>query len=275
MINNRLCRIIPGVSRLLFISVVLIALVLCIVTLLVTHAQAQSTEEAYSISLSDNEIIADYPGVYSEGGILTITLPGEYSLTGQLSNGQIVVDCEQTGKVKLYFNGISVHCEDAPALYIKKCSPRLSIELVGDTVNELSDGAVYVDQQSNADGVIFSKSDLTITGEGTLNVNGTYRDGIVSKDDLRFKGGKITVNAVHNGICGKDCVEIFDGEIHVNADNDGIKTTNDDPEWGYILIEGGTVSITCGDEPLTVVHGLSVTGGIINAQVNPSLKESE
>ncbi len=82
------------------------------------------------------------------------------------------------------------------------------------------------------------------------------------------------MEAVHNGITGKDCVEIFDGNITVRAGNDGIKTTNDDSEWGYISMEGGMVNITCGDEPLKVVHGLSIIGGTVDAKVDASMKPS-
>ena len=248
-------------------AAVIAALMLCLAVLPAFAESAPNTGSMLSISLSDSGITGDFPGVSIAGSVLTITLPGEYLLTGSLSDGQIVVDCEQDGKVRLFLNGISVHCETAPALYIKSCSPRLSIELLEGTVNELSDGAAYAEKDSNVDAVIFSKSDLTITGAGSLNVKGAYRDGIVSKDDLRIKGGKITVEAVHNGICGKDCVEIFEGDVTVKAGNDGIKTTNTDPDWGFIAIEGGTVNITCGDEPLKVVNRLTITGGTVNAAV--------
>ena len=250
-------------------------LTLCMFVLFAVPVQAGNAEESpLVVTLSDNGIIADYPGVYTEGSILTITLPGEYQLKGSLSNGQIIVDCEQNGKVRLFFSGVSVHCEDGPALYIKKCSPRLTIELEEYTLNELSDGITYANQDK-IDAVIYSKGDLTISGAGTLNVKGAYRDGIVSKDDLRFKGGKIIVEAVHNGIVGKDCVEIIDGEITVNAGNDGIKTTNEDVGMGYISMESGKVTIVCGDDPLSVIHGISITGGTISATIDSSRKPND
>ena len=251
-----------------------LALVLCMLAPAAFSTPALAEEPSVVITLSDDGITADYPGVYADGSVLTITLPGDYLLKGTLSNGQIVVDCERDGKVKLFFGGINVHCENAPALYIKKCSPRLSIELVEGTANELSDGTAYA-ADSKTDAVIYSKSDLTITGTGSLTVKGAYRDGIVSRDDLRIKGGKITVEAAHNGIFGKDCVEIFDGEVTVRAGNDGIKTTNEDRDCGYISMEGGTVSITCGDDPLSYVHEFFLTGGTINAVVDSSLKPSD
>ena len=255
------------------VQFVILTLALCIVASVMLPSSAWAAESPVSIELSDEAITADYPGVYSEGGVLTITLPGEYLLKGTLTNGQIIVECEQNGKVRLILAGVSVHCETGPALYIKKCSPRLSLELAEGTVNELSDGTAYP-KDSAPDGVIYSKSDLTITGTGALTVKGAYRNGIVSKDDLRIKSGVITVEAVRNGICGKDSVEIFDGEITVTAGNDGIKTTNDDPAWGYISMEGGTVTITCGDDPLAFVNGFSAVGATIRTTVDSSLKTS-
>ena len=255
---------------------IVIALVLAL--FIIAPALAATSDQAGSpvpITLNYTKITADNPGVYVNGSTLTITLPGEYLIKGTLTNGQIIVDCEQTGKVRLYFSGVSVHCSNGPALYIKACSPRLTIELVEGTVNTLSDGTVYADKTGKIDGVIYSKSDLTITGAGTLNVKGNFWDGIVSKDDLRFKGGKINVEAVHNGIMGKDCVEIFDGEIIVKAGKDGIKTSNEEAGLGYISMEGGVVSITCGDDPLVVVNALNITGGTINAVINPSLNTTD
>lgn len=250
-------------------AILALILALCFVIPTALPVLAQASETPVKVVLSDSGIEADNPGVYAQGSILTITLPGEYQLEGALSNGQIIVDCEQTGKVRLILGGVSVHCENGPALNIKKCSPRLSIELAEGTENALSDGAVYANYDK-VDAVIYSKSDLTITGTGALTVTGAYRDGIVSKDDLRIKSGIVTVEAPHNGICGKDCVEIYDGEITVKCGNDGIKTSNEDADWGYILVEGGLINIVCGDDPLAVVNGLTITGGTVKATVNSS-----
>jgi len=44
---------------------------------------------------------------------------------------------------------------------------------------------------------------------------------------------------------------------------------------GFISMEGGVVSITCGDDPLVVVNALNITGGTINAVINPSLNTTD
>ena len=44
--------------------------------------------------------------------------------------------------------------------------------------------------------LFLSKDDLTINGEGTLNINANYKHGIVSKNDLNIVGGTFNINSV-------------------------------------------------------------------------------
>jgi hypothetical protein len=70
----------------------------------------------------------------------------------------------------------------------------------------VADGASYVLEEGTDEpnAAIFSKSDLTIFGAGSLNVDGNYNDGIASKDGLIIKSGTISVTSVDDGIRGKD-----------------------------------------------------------------------
>jgi uncharacterized protein DUF4353 len=43
-------------------------------------------------------------------------------------------------------------------------------------------------------------ADLTIAGTGSLDVNGQYNDGIVSKDGLVLAAGNVTVKAADDGM---------------------------------------------------------------------------
>ena len=99
------------------------------------------------------------------------------------------------------------------------------------TENTISDGASYVfadpvDDEPNA--AIFSASDLTISGNGSLTVEGNYNDGIASKDGLTIAGGSITVSAVDDGIRGKDYVVVEDSVITIDAQGDGLKSDNEE-----------------------------------------------
>jgi len=54
-----------------------------------------------------------------------------------------------------------------------------------DSANTLKvTGTFTADGTTNTDAVIFSKSDLTLNGTGTLNISSTD-NGITSKDDLK------------------------------------------------------------------------------------------
>ena len=111
-----------------------------------------------------------------------------------------------------------------------------------------------------------------IEGSGSLKITAVSADGIVSKDELEIRGGKITVDAHRHGIKGKDCVEIYDGEISVTAGQDGIKSTNKkDSSRGYVAIRGGVVTIVCGDDPLQFITDCTIE----NAKISISTSKKE
>ncbi len=133
------------------------------------------------------------------------------------------------------------------------------------TENTISDGASYVfadpvDDEPNA--AIFSASDLTISGNGSLTVEGNYNDGIASKDGLTIAGGSITVSAVDDGIRGKDYVVVEDSVITIDAQGDGLKSDNEeDATKGYIAIQNGLYDITAGGDAITAQTDVLISDG--------------
>lgn len=242
-----------------------ILLLLAVLLLTVSAANA----ELISITLSDDKCECASENVACEGNMVKINAPGEYLLTGALSNGQIRVDCKDDGKVVLNLQNVKIHNETGAAILIGNVSSRARISLMADTENELSSGANLVyENDDEPNGVIFSRSDLTIDGSGSLKVTAGAMDAIASKDDLKIEDGRIIVTAPRHGIRGKDCVEISGGEITISAGKDGIRSNNSkDAEKGYISITGGTITITCGDDPLDFVTGLIVKNAEITSSV--------
>ena len=203
-------------------------------------------------------------GVEARDGIVTISRPGDYLLSGEMADGQIFVNCADEGRVTLYLNGVKVHHEKGPALIVGECQPRIVISMVEGTENFLSDGTGMPQGEDDPDGVIYSRSDLTITGSGSLRIDAGAMNGIVSRDDLRIESGKIDIEAAVHGVKGKDSVEISGGEMVIRAGKDGIKATNKkDRDRGYVEITGGKISIECGDEALSFITGCKVSGGEI------------
>jgi hypothetical protein len=174
---------------------------------------------------------------------------GSYSVSGTMDDGQLVVDTQDKGTVRIILNGASIASSTSAPIYVKGADKTVII-LADGTENYLRGGDSYVfeDPESNEpNGAIFSEDDLTITGSGSLTVEANYNHGIVSRDDLKITGGTVTVTAAGDGIRGKDSTTVKGGSITVSAGADGLKSTNaDDPDRGFVTIEGGILEVSAG-----------------------------
>lgn len=192
--------------------------------------------------------------------IIKITKAGAYNVTG--SHSQIIVDSAKTAKIQITLNNATVKSKQGPAIYVKQAD-KVFITLKGENV--LSDTADYGDSFDNADGVIFSKDDLTINGNGSLKITANYKSGIVSKDDLVISNAKIIVSSPTTAIEGKDCVKLNNPTVSIESDGDGIKSENeDDTNLGYIYIEGGKYNITALNDAFQSSSVINVTSGVFN-----------
>lgn len=149
------------------------------------------------ITVSDNSI-SSAEGVTISGDTITITSAGTYSFSGSLSDGQIIVNVAEEELVRLLFNGINIHCSSNAPLYVMEAG-KVVMNLVEGTENYFSDGTSYSGfEDPNA--CIYSKSDLTIFGEGELHVTANYNDGTITVNmsgydvDAMDSNGDITIN---------------------------------------------------------------------------------
>ena len=194
-------------------------------------------------------------------GDFSITTGGTYILNGSM-NGSVIINT--TSEVKLVLDNVTINSDDFAAIYIKQCE-KCTITLVGE--NTLSDnGSEYTQVDENTvDGVIFSKDDLVLNGEGTLNIEANYKHGIVSKDDLTITSGTYYITSISHGIVGKDCVKIKDGTFNIESGKTAIKSNNDEDEGrGYIYISGGEFELSAGNKGLQAYNDLIIDGGTIN-----------
>ncbi len=216
---------------------------------------------AVSISGSGNKFNVSGSGASAKDGILTISKAGTYVFNGSIDDGRIVVNVGDNDKVQIVLNGFSIKCSTHSPLFVKS-GDKVFITVNDGTENSISDGAQYTalaDDESNVDGAIFSRADLTINGGGTLNVSGNMQHGIVSKDDIAITGGNITVTANGSGISGKDCVKISDGTIKITSEGDGIKSDNtEDTSKGYVYIGGGKINIKSATDGISAETFLTV-----------------
>jgi hypothetical protein len=222
--------------------------------------------QVVQIALNGNAMTVNGTGVTIDGSRATITSAGTYDISGTLTDGQIVVDTEDKNPVRLILNGVQMSDATRAPIYIKKAKKTV-IVLADGTDNSVQDGASYIfenegDDEPNA--AIFSKSDLTICGNGSLTVKGQFNDGISSKDGLIIRSGRITVQSADDGIRGKDYLIVKNGNIIVNSGGDALKSDNaEDAARGYVLIETGSLRLTSGGDAISAeTDALVVDGGI-------------
>ncbi|MCB0165805.1 MAG: carbohydrate-binding domain-containing protein [Anaerolineae bacterium] len=216
------------------------------------------------IVLNGDSITADGEGVEVNGSTVTITSAGTYSLSGALIDGQIIVDTEDEEIIQLILNGVNIGSSTNAPINIVNAEETMII-LADGTDNYITDNDSYVFADPDEDepnAAIFSKSDLTLSGNGSLTVDANYNDGIASKDGLIIAGGTITVNAVDDGLRGKDYLIVKDGNLTINAQGDGLKSDNeDDADKGYIVIQTGLITITAGGDAMQAETDVLITDG--------------
>ena len=223
-----------------------------------------SSENRVNVTLEDNNIKVEGNGIKINGNTVNITSSGIYTFTGTLNDGSIIVDANKKDDVTIILQGVNITSLTSSVIYSKQSSKTV-VELVGQNVLTDTSNYVYeseVDEEPSA--TIFSKDDLVITGEGTLNLNSNFTNSIFSKDGLVIESGNINIKAEGHGIKGRDYVWIKGGNINVEAGLDGIKTTNDvDEDKGYIVIENGNITVNATQDGISSEKYINIINGSI------------
>ena len=223
---------------------------------------------------------SDAGNVTVDGGTVTITGSGTYVVSGTL-DGQVVVNADKAD-VRLVLAGASITNTGGPAIDIQDAGSAVMVLAEG-TTNTLADGSAYADTSEDAaTAALFSSDTLTITGTGSLNVTGSYNDGISSKNGLVITGEPtITVDAVDDGVRGKDYLLVSSGSLTVSAGGDGLKSSEDNDEAkGFVALGDATVNVTSGDDGVSATTDVTVDGTTLSiaaggGQANATVSEEQ
>ena len=232
------------------------------------------SETTLTFSGTDVTIANDNGCLEKAAGSVTVKCSGNYYLSGQASDYQVIVNTAagDTGKVDLFLNGASLKSSDAP-IYVQNAE-KAEIHLVKGTANSLEDGAnrskTYTvnNKPDTTKAAIYAKDDLSIKGSGSLTVKANYNNGIHTSNDLKIKKstGTLNVTAVNCGLKGKGSLTVNGGNITINAKGDGIKSDEDDAAAlaqgkGLVKIAGGTLTITSAFDGISASNTVQITKG--------------
>ncbi|MBO4493904.1 MAG: carbohydrate-binding domain-containing protein [Ruminococcus sp.] len=244
--------------------------------------------EGFTIALSDSGMVTSASNEAKiENNVCTITQPGVFTVTGEMTGGQIVVDVDKTvypdGVVELVLSGMSLTNTKNSPIYVASIADEVIITAKNGTENTISDGESYTNAD-NASAAIYSKDDIKFKGKGKLTVNGNAADGIVGKDDIKIYNSTLTVNAADDGIRAKDSVTIGNtSSAGEEADysalsvtvktkgGDGIKATSKETsstakQVGIVTVNGGTINIDSYADGIQAEQFFVMNGGDVNVK---------
>ena len=193
-----------------------------------------------------------------------------YILSGQTTDGEFSL----TGSYKctLSLAGLSLTNPSGAAINIAN-GKRIKISAKKNTENTLTDGT-----GGSQTGCVYSKGQIHLQGNGTLNVVGKTKHAIKSGDYIAIKNLTLNITgAVADGISCNEYFLMESGSVSISGvGDDGIQcdldgttstgetTDHEDEDSGNIYIEGGTLKVAA---TATASKGIKATG-VLNINEN-------
>ena len=188
-----------------------------------------------------------------------------YALSGSTTNGSFTLNGSY--KRTLSLDGLTLTNPNGAAINIAN-GKRIQLSAKGGTENTLADGT-----GGSQKACIYSKGQIQLQGNGTLNVTGNTQHAIKRGDDITVKN--LTLNITKAVADGISCNEYFllksgtvsisgvgDDGIHCDLDgttSTGATTDHEDEDSGNIYLEGGTLKIAV---TATAAKGIKAAGDI-------------
>ena len=203
----------------------------------VTITSEQDEDESWkenvgSINLSD--LTYEGEGVEINETQIKITQGGDFTVSGTLSDGNIIISTKE--KVKIRLSGAKITSSNNPCIFVEDAD-KSYITLTDGTEN-------YLIAENSEDGAIYSKENLEIKGDGSLNIESSAGHGIKASDNLNIENGVISINATSDGIHINDTFKMTGGTVNITSINDGIDCES------IVNISAGTINIETNGTPI-------------------------
>ena len=159
------------------------------------QANAAPVSDMVHIALNTDSITCNSSLVEISGSTATIRGAGSYNVSGELTDGMLIIDAEKTDDIQLVLEDAKINSESSAAIYVLQAD-KVAVTLADGSENELSNGGSFVAiDENDIDAVIFSKDDLTLDGTGSLKIISPAGHAVVSRDSLTINGGSYNLLA--------------------------------------------------------------------------------
>ena len=185
-------------------------------------------------SINLDTLTCDGEGIEITDNQIKITQGGDFTVSGTLSDGNITISTKE--KVKIRLSGAKITSSNNPCIFVEDAD-KAYITLSDGTEN-------YLIAENSDDGAIYSKENLEIKGDGSLNIESSAGHGIKESDNLNIENGVISINATSDGIHINDTFKMTGGTVNITSINDGIDCES------IVNISAGTINIETNGTPI-------------------------
>ncbi len=190
-----------------------------------------------------------------------------YVLSGRTTDGSLTLSGSYKCTVALA--GLTLTNPSGAAISITN-PKRIEISAKKGTENTLTDGS-----RGSQTACLYSKGQIQLQGNGTLNVAGHTKHAIKSGDYIEVKNLTLNItSAVKDGISCNEYFLMKSGTVTISGVGDegiqceldgttstGETTGHEDEDSGNIYIEGGTLTVSAATEGIESKGELRITGG--------------
>ena len=200
-----------------------------------------------------------------------------YQLSGTTTDGEFAL--EGAYKCTVSLAGLTLTNPSGAAININN-KKRIQLSAKKGTENTLADGS-----GGSQKGCIYSKGQLQLQGNGTLNVAGNTAHAVKSGDYISVKNLTLNITgAVKDGISCNGYFQMTGGTVSISGvGDDGIQcdldgtastgetTGHEDEDSGNIYLEGGTLGITAtaaATKGIKAAGDIRMTDGTVNVSAS-------
>lgn len=240
---------------------------------------------------------AEYITVSDENSQVKISDSGTYVVTGESSDGNITVKKGTTGVV-LVLDDLDLTSTTGATVSVNKeaevkiiISGNVTLTDAENPEDENSADEAIADAFDGAAMKFKANSQVYLTGDGVLTINGSAKNGIKTGDESSLViDGEVTVNitAANDGINGNYDVTLLNGDFTITAGDDAIhadhiltvgsadgsgpdiriNSCTEGLEGTVVNVFGGNISISATDDAINAANGDGLYEGVLDYSFN-------